>query len=170
MLTNYAVPYWNLGKRAFTGFQYAGYECENPFSKPLVRTKIYLLSCPAYWNPPIALRSGFQKPNSKYTSGFLKPASVPTVKSVSRSRDFGTAFSKVCIISKVSHRSSLGINFWISQELWNKKNVKTRSGPAESTNLNFKNLKYKPISGETVPLNYYLDRFYCIDFFRVINI
>ncbi len=39
MLTNYADPYWNPVKRAFTGFQLAGYECENPFSEPLVRQK-----------------------------------------------------------------------------------------------------------------------------------
>jgi hypothetical protein len=80
-----------------------------------------------------------------------RQCSYSTVKSVSRNIDSGTAFGKICIISKVSHRSSLNINFLISQELWNKK-VKTRSGPEESTNLNFQTLKYNPISGETVPL------------------
>jgi hypothetical protein len=33
-----------------------------------------------------------------------------------------------------------------------KKNVKTISSPAESTNLIFQKLKCNPISGETVPL------------------
>jgi hypothetical protein len=37
----------------------AGYECENPFSKPLVRTKVYYPSCPAHLNPLVALQSGF---------------------------------------------------------------------------------------------------------------
>jgi hypothetical protein len=80
------------------------------------------------------------------------PSSALTAKSVSRNKDSGTAFSKVCTISKCFHWSSLNINFLISQELQSKKNVKTISGPAESTNLIFQKLKCNPVSGETVPL------------------
>ncbi len=118
-----------------------------------MRMNLYSGSCPAYWNPPVDSRSSFRKPDSQYTSGLLeKPASALTAKSVSRKKNSGTAFSKVCTISNCFHRSSLNINFWISQELWSKKNVKTMSGPAESTNFIFQRLKCNPISGETGPL------------------
>jgi hypothetical protein len=98
-----------------------------PFRKHLMRMKVYSLSCPAYRNLPVDLRSGFRKPDSHYTSGFLKPASVLTAKSVSRNSDSEMAFSKVCTIRKCFHRSSLNINFWISQELWSKKMLKPKA-------------------------------------------
>ncbi len=111
---------------------------------------VYSWSCPAYWNPPADLRSSFWEPDSQYSSGLLKkPASDLTAKSVSQNKDSGTAFSKVCTISKFFHRSDLNINFCISQELRSQKMLK----PAKSTNLIFQKLKCSPISGETVPLN-----------------
>jgi hypothetical protein len=39
-------PY--LIQSSFSGFLQASYECENPFGKPLVRLKVYSLSCPAF--------------------------------------------------------------------------------------------------------------------------
>jgi hypothetical protein len=113
--------------------------------------------------------SGLLKPTSRLTKRLLetrftvhkqlttKPASVLTAKSVSRNKDSGTAFSKVCTISKGFHISSLNINFWISQELRSKKNVKTISSPEGSTNWIFQKLKCNPIVGETVPLNFVLN-------------
>jgi hypothetical protein len=71
-LTYYAESYWNLIQRAYTGFQWAGYECETLFGKPLMRMNRYSQWCPAYWNPPEDLRDGFRKPDSQYTSGLLK--------------------------------------------------------------------------------------------------
>ncbi len=118
-----------------------------------MRIYVYSGSCPAYWNPPVDSHSGFRKPDSQYTSGLLeKPASALTAKSVIWNKNSGPVFSKVWTISNCFHRSSLNINFCISQELWSKKNVKPISCPAESTNLIFQKLKCNPISGETVPL------------------
>jgi hypothetical protein len=99
--------YWDPLQRAFSGFQKADYEWENPFGNPLMRLKVYSLSCPAYWNLPVALQSGFWKPDSQNTSSFLKPASVLTARSGSRNIDSGTAFGKVSTISKCFHRSSI---------------------------------------------------------------
>jgi hypothetical protein len=60
----------------------------------------------------------------------MKPASVLTAKSVSRNIDSGTAFGKVCLISKVSHRRSFKSIFSYLRN-YEIKNVKTKSGPAE---------------------------------------
>ncbi len=125
-LTNYGDAHWNPIQRAFSGFQYAGYECENHFSKLLMRLKVYSLSCPAIWNPPVALCSGFKKPDSQNTSGFLKPACLLTVtaRSVNWNTDSRTAFGKLSAISKCFHRSCLNINFWTSPELLSKRMLK----------------------------------------------
>jgi hypothetical protein len=145
------------------------------FSKPVMNVKTLLVSCrscSAYWNPPVTLWIGFQKSDSQITSGFLKPACVLSARSVSRNIDSGTAFVKVSTISKGTckcfHRSSLNIiflNIWGTSK---QENFKTISGPAESTNLNFQNQKYNPLSGETVPLRrrqistYILNIFICM--------
>jgi hypothetical protein len=51
-------------------------------------------------NLPVAFQNGFPKPDSQYTSGFVKPASVLTARSVNWNIDSGMAFGKVCRISK----------------------------------------------------------------------
>jgi hypothetical protein len=108
--------------------------------------KVYSQSYPAYWNWPVALRNDFQKPDSQYTSVFLKPDSVLTTKSESRNTDSGMAFGKVGRISKRFQKSSLNINFIISQECKNYKQS------CRKYKFNFPEPKYNPISSEIVPL------------------
>jgi hypothetical protein len=64
--------------------------------------------------------------------------------SVSRNRDSGTAFGKICTISKYFCRSSLKITFKYFRN-YEVENVKTISRPAESTNLISQNPKYNPL-------------------------
>ncbi len=107
------------------------------FSKPVMNVKTLLVSCWWGWTyihcyvqlTEICqykyLRSGFQKPDSQYTSSLLKKTRQCSYSNVSKPEQHsGTAFGKICSINKCFHRSCLNINFWIYQELLNKKMLK----------------------------------------------
>ncbi len=75
--------------------------------------------------PASRLKKLLSEHSSQYTSGLLKKTRQCSAdKSVSRNKDSGPAFNKVCTISKCFHRSSLNRNFWISQKLRSKNMLK----------------------------------------------
>jgi hypothetical protein len=82
-----------------------------------MRRKAFSVMSGYQLKPSICLAKPFRKPDTQYTSGFLKPAGILKPKSVRWNIDTGTAFGEIRLISKRFHRISLYIFYEISEML-----------------------------------------------------